>query len=218
MTTEANISAIDQAINAAKARKAAKSGDSAEGSTATPKAPKAPKEPKPKAEPKRPRLSDEEKAARTAGRDADRANRKVERDLARSAKKAAKAADAKTPHMSKVDKAAAKLPALGLAAEEAFNDISVNYSADQIAALAAHLTHFNRVQATSRALTQKISTGDTVRIVGGDPRFMGMTGTVAKAQRIRCYVEVEGAKKPVYLFTSDVEFIAAAQLAEAATA
>lgn len=212
-----NISAIDQAINAAKARKAAKSGTSESGETVA-KAPKAPKAPKEKAEPKRPRLSDEEKAARTAARDAERATKKAEREVARSAKKAAKASEAKTPHMSKVAKAASKLPTLSAASEELFNDISVNYSADQIAALAAHLTHFNRVKATERALGKKIVTGDTVQIRGGDARFLGMTGTVVKAQRIRCYVEVAGVKKPIYLFTSDVEAVTLASADEAQTA
>jgi hypothetical protein len=207
-----NITAIDQAINAAKARKAAKAGTSEEGSEASSKpakAPKAPKEPKPKAEPKRPRLSEAEKAAKVAARDAERATKKAERELARAAKKAAKAAETKTPHMSKVEKAASKLPSLTATSEELFNDITVNYPSDQIAALAAHLTHFNRVKATERALNQKIATGDTVRIVGGDARFIGLVGEVAKAQRIRCYVEVAGAKKPVYLFTSDVELVSA---------
>ena len=217
MTTE-NISAIDQAINAAKARKAIKAGstdESGEPTSKPAKAPKAPKEPKVKAEPKRPRLSDEEKAAKVAARDAERATKKAERDIARSAKKAAKAAELKTPHMSKVAKAASKLPVLSAASEELFNDITVNYPADQIAALAAHFTHFNRVKATERALNQKISTGDAVRIVGGDARFLGMTGVVTKAQRIRCYVEVANAKKPVYLFTSDVELVAVAALESA---
>jgi hypothetical protein len=213
MTTE-NISAIDQAINAAKARKAAKGGIVAEDGTVTasPKPAKTPKAPKEKAEPKRPRLSDEEKAAKTAARDAERATAKAERDTARAAKKAAKASEVKTPHMSKVAKAASKLPTLSAASEELFNDVTVNYSADQIAALAAHFTHFNRVKATERALNQKISTGDTVRIVGGDARYLGLTGEVSKAQRIRCYVTVAGAKKPVYLFTSDVELVSAAAL------
>ena len=86
-----------------------------------------------------------------------------------------------------------------------FNEVTTNFSAEQITALALHLQHFNRVKATERALNQKIEAGMSVRIIGGDPKYIGMTGTVSKAQRIRCYVEVPGIKKPVYLFTSDVE-------------
>jgi len=63
------------------------------------------------------------------------------------------------------------------------------------------------VQATQRALSQKVAAGDEVRILGGDPRYVGMTGTVSKAQRIRCYVTVGGVNKPIYLFTSDVQVL-----------
>lgn len=212
------ISAIDKAIQAAQARKAAKSGtsDASEASANEPKAPKAPKTPKAPKEPKRPRLTDEEKAARTAAKDAERATKKAEREAARAAKKAARESERRTPHMSKVEKAAAKLPTLSAEAQETFNGITANFSAAQVSAIAAHLGHFNRVKATERALSQTVGTGDTVRIVSGDPRFIGQTGTVAKAQRIRCYVEVAGAKKPVYLFTSDVELVSAAPVAKTA--
>lgn len=211
------ISAIDKAIQAAQARKAAKAGTSdASEASATPKAPKAPKTPKEPKEPKRPRLTDEEKAARKAAKDAERATKKAEREAARAAKRAAKEAEKRTPHMSKVEKAASKLPALSEAAQVAFNDIIANFGASTVSAIAAHLQHFNRVKATERALGQTISTGDTVRIVSGDPRFIGQTGEVFKAQRIRCYVTVPGAKKPVYLFTSDVELVSAAPVAKTA--
>jgi hypothetical protein len=197
------VSAIDQAISRAKARKAAKSGEvEGEGKPA-----KAPKEPKAPAEPKRPRRTDEEKAAIIAQRDAERATRKADREAKRAAAKAAKASEAKTPHMSKVDKAASKLPALSASAQSTLNEITANFTAAEVSALAAHLSHFNRVKATERALGQTIKADDTVRIVGGDARFIGLVGTVAKAQRIRCYVTVEGLKKPVYLFTSEVELV-----------
>ena len=213
-----NISAIDKAIQAAQARKAAKSGDTnvTSEASATPKAPKAPKTPKAPSEPKRPRLSDEEKTARTAARDAERATNKATRDVARAAKQAAKQADRKAPHMSKVEKAASKLPTLSEQAQLTVNDITANFSASVVSAIAAHLGHFNRVKATERALGQTIATGDTVKIVSGDSRFVGQTGEVFKAQRIRCYVTVAGAKKPVYLFTSDVELVSAAAVAKSA--
>lgn len=213
-----NISAIDKAIQAAQARKAAKSGDTnaTTDASATPKAPKAPKAPKEPSAPKRPRLTDEEKAARQAAKDAERATKKAEREAARAAKRAARETERKTPHMSKVEKAASKLPALNEAAQVALNDITANFSASQVSAIAAHLSHFNRVKATERALGQTIATGDTVRIVSGDSRFIGQTGEVFKAQRIRCYVTVPGAKKPVYLFTSDVELVSAASAAKSA--
>jgi len=118
--------------------------------------------------------------------------------------------------MKKVTKAAEKLGTLNDAAQLIFSDATSNLAASQVAILALHLQHFNRVKATERALNQKIEAGQTVQIVGGDPRFIGKTGTVTKAQRIRCYVTVEGSSKPIYLFTSDVQPATAAK--QAATA
>ena len=217
-----DVSAIDKAIQAAQARKAAKSGDTgatADAASATPKAakaPKAPKEPSEPSEPKRPRLTDEEKAARQAAKDAERATKKAEREATRAQKKAAKEADRKAPHMSKVAKAAEKLPALSEQAQIAVDGITANFGASVVSAIAAHLNHFNRVKATERALGQAIATSDTVRIISGDSRFIGQTGTVAKAQRIRCYVSLPNVKKPVYLFTSDVELITPVSAAKTA--
>jgi hypothetical protein len=104
-----------------------------------------------------------------------------------------------------VDKAAARLPRLDDTAQRVFNETVVNLTRDKIAALQAHLQHFNRVKATESSLAQKLAVGDSVKIVGGETKYTGREGTVLKVQRIRCYVEVEGASKPVYLFTSDVE-------------
>ena len=187
-----DVSKIDAAIADAKARKAArKSSDSETGEKKT-------------------KLSAEEKAARDQAKEQERSAKKAEREAARAAKRAEREQGRKPAHMSKVEKAAARLPSLAQAAQEAFNSATVNLSADQVSALAAHLSHFNRVRATERALGQKVEAGDSVRIVGGEARFVGKTGTVSKAQRIRCYVEIEGFKKPVYLFTSDVEKVVAA--------
>lgn len=206
-TSTDSFSAIDQALAKAKARLANKANKPVDGSTATEKPVKEPKTAKPKA-------TDEEKAAKKALRDAERGEVKLKRDEMRAAKKAERDANRKPAHMSKVEKAAEKLPTLDPKATLTFNEITANFSASMVSALAAHLVHFNRVQATSRALNQKLSAGDTVRIVSGDARYIGQTGTVSKAQRIRCYVEVEGAKKPIYLFTSDVEMIMAAAVAK----
>lgn len=159
----------------------------------------------------RTRLTPEERAARDKERELERTQRKAERDRQRAEKKNAKEQTRQPAHMSKVNKAASRLPELSDTAQEVFTDVTTNLSRDQVAALAAHLVHFNRAQATERALSQKIAAGDTVRITGGEPRFIGMVGTVSKAQRIRCYVEVEGVKRPVYLFTSDVQLVESAK-------
>ena len=204
-----NISKIDAAIAAAKARKAAReaalqeaaqapqdsavseSGDSNDTSSSH-------------------ELSDADKrqsnrAAKKAMILADREARKAAKQAERSAKKETKVAQRSGPaHMSKVDKAAAKLPTLTSEAKALLDDCTSQLHPDQLAALALHIQHINRVNATQRALSAKVEAGTAVRIIGGDPKFVGRTGVVFKAQRIRCYVTVPGVNRPVYLFTSDV--------------
>ena len=197
---DSNLSAIDKAIAQAQARKAAK----ASGEPAAPKAPKEPKAPKAVAEPKVPRVSEEEKAARLAARETARTAAKTVRDAARAEKLAAKNATKPQAHLKKVERAAEKLGILNEAATLLFNEATANLAAADVATLAAHLNHFNRVKSTERASATRVEAGASVTIVGGDPRYIGRTGMVFKAQRIRCYVTVEGLSKPVYCFTSDV--------------
>jgi flagellar biosynthesis GTPase FlhF len=197
-------SKIDAAIAAAKARAAAK----AKGETATKTAET--KAEKPARAAAKPKLTDEEREARKTKLEAERAERKAAKTAAREKARAEKLAARKPAHMSKVTKAGEKLPQLAGAAQILFGDATANLGRADLASLALHIQHFNRVKATERALDTRIEAGHTVTIVGGDPRFIGKTGTVTKAQRIRCYVEIEGVNKPVYCFTSDVEPLAAA--------
>lgn len=193
--TDQNVSEIDKALNAAKARKAQK------GSNAVPATPKAP------SEPKRARLTDEEKASRQATKDADRASRKATRAAVRAAKLAERTAGKSPAHLRKVMKAGERLPMLTEQAQLIFNEATASLPAVSLAALALHIMHFNRANSTKRALDQKLVIGQAVRIVGGESRFIGQTGTVAKSQRIRAYIDVPGVKKPVYVFTADCEVI-----------
>lgn len=200
------LSGVDAAIAAAKSRRSKRASDAGE----TNRAPAEKAERKP-----RTKLTDEQKAERTAAKDAEKAQKKAAREARKAAKAAEKAAARKPAHMAKVQRAADRLPSLSERAGSIYNEITANLSRDQVAALALHLTHFNRVMATTNALAVKIEAGMQVTIVGGDPRFVGKTGTVEKAQRIRCYVNVEGFKKPVYLFTSDVSPVEGSQAAAA---
>ena len=202
--TTDKMNAVDKAIKAAQARKAAKDANAktnGEDPSAAPEAARAPKE-------KKPKLTDEEKAAKKKADDEAKAARKEERRKAREESKAKREADRKTPHMSKVARAAEKLPTLGNDAQLAFNNITTSLSRNDITALATHLQHFNRVQATERALGRKLEVGQRVRIISGESRFTGSEATVSVVQRIRCYVSVPGVKKDVYLFISDVEPVA----------
>lgn len=188
--------AVDAAVNAAlnKVREGKASG---EGSTTEGEAGKT----------KKAKLTDEEKVAKQAQRDAERAQRKAEREAKKAAKQAEREANRKPAHLAKVTKAGEKLPQLSASAQQAVDDLTTNHTAGELAAIALHLAHFNRVAATERALSTKLVQGQRVRIVSGDPRFIGKMGTIAKAQRIRCYVSVEGFKKDHYCFTSDCEAI-----------
>jgi flagellar biosynthesis GTPase FlhF len=210
-TTDSNLdtklSAIDKALAAAKARKALKEASAPESEEA------------PSAKPSRAKAEtqpDFAKAQKKEALAAARAAAKATREAERQARREAKSADVKGPvHMKKVEKAASKLPALNDTAQVLFTDITTNLSAAQVAAIALHLQHFNRLKATERAIDQRVAPGDHVTIVGGDPRYVGMTGTVDRAQRIRCYVNVPGVRRPVYLFTSDVQVRREEAIAEA---
>jgi len=190
----ADMTEIDKAIHAAKQRKAAKSGATAQDGSTEPTT----------ATVKRPRLTDEEKAARTAAKAQEAAEKKGLRATEREARRAEKAANRPAAHVAKVEKARAKLPSLSVESQAIFNQVTVNFSADQIAAIASHLSFFNREHSTRRSLNAGIKTGDVVRIVSGDVRFVGKEGTVTKAQRIRAYVNI-GTSKDIYVFTADLE-------------
>jgi hypothetical protein len=178
-TQDQTIALIDEAINQAKAKKAQT--------------------------PRKPALSAEERDAAKAQKLAEREAKKAARELAK-----ANRPERKKAHLSKVEKAQAALPSLSEDATRLFNQVTSEISSADCTALAQHLIHFVRVQRTlaATANTSELSPGQQVRITGGDPRFIGLTGTVNKSQRIRCYVDVPGRNKPVYLFTSDCEVIA----------
>jgi hypothetical protein len=197
---DTKLSAIDKALAAAAARRAARSGEQ----TGSLRLSEEPTGKKAKAAPAE-KPSSDDKAARSVSR---AAKRKAEREE-RKASKVAEAASKKPAHMKKVERAASKLPALNDSAQLLFNEAVGNFSADQLTAIALHLQHFNRVKATERAVGQRVETGARVRIVGGDPKFIGREGVVELARRIRVFVNVPGFSKPAYCFTSDVEVLAA---------
>lgn len=184
-------SRIDALLNEANARKKAKQGRDAQGRFV------------PQGQGAKQKPSAEEKAQAKEARRLEREEKRKERDASR-----------KPAHMAKVEKARARLPQLGPEALAIFNSATVSLPANELAALSEHIVHFNRAQATKRALEQALAIGDRVRIVSG--RHAGSEGTVTKSQRIRCYVQVEGSdRKPVYLFTSEVELLSRVEPAKA---
>lgn len=236
-SSNSKMTAIERALAAAKARKAAKA---AEEGTEPDKAtvsehPVARSERKAAANKA---LTAEQREAAKAKREEERTARaaskaekaaadaaaKSEKKAAREAAKAEKAAarlaakaDRKPAHMKKVERARAKLPALAEEATRLFDEITTNLSIQQIEVIAGHLLVQARAMRTMRAqgaVAPKL--GETVRIVGGDPKFVGMTGEVVHSHKLRLLVKVEGLKKPVYLYTGETEPLPAEETPAAA--
>lgn len=222
--SEVKMSAIDRALAAAKARKAAKEAAGITEETITvpvaakPKVPKAAKEPKVKVE----RPTDEAKAARSAEREARRAAkaakeaeeraakdaRKAERAAKREAKASAKS-EKKPTHMKKVERARSKLRPLNSEAEKLFSEVVTNFSVQVIEDIAEHLMVHVRAYKTQRATAlEALPLGATVKITGGDRRYVGMTGKVVHSQRLRAKIEVPGVTKEVYIYNGEAEVVA----------
>jgi sRNA-binding protein len=181
------VSAIDRALAAAKARKAAAPGGGA-----------APPDPAPSP------------AERKAARAAALAEAKAARDARRAARVAAKAAAAAAPgrtvHMAKVERARSKCPPLSAEAEALFRSATEGLPSPQLDALAQHLAVAVRTERTTRALrSSPLPAGTRVRIVAGEARFLGATGTVVHARRLRSAVAVDGVRRRVYIYTGEAE-------------
>ena len=227
------MTAIERALAAAKARKAAM-GSNSEPEAPVAKESKAKKETQPafaKAQKAAANeaLTEIQRDAARQKRDAERVERlnakaekmkaeaeakaakKAEREAKKAEKAAAKASektDKKPAHMKKVERARAKCPALNGPAEALFGEITANLSAQQIDALAQHLLVHNRATATIRATeAQPLPMSATVRITGGEAKFIGMVGTVVHTNKLRAKVAVEGVRKPVYIYTGQAEIV-----------
>lgn len=220
---ETKLSAIEKALAAAKARKAAKE---AAGITEETPAPKSKKELKPKTEkPTRSPKAAKEPKAKTVdpAKEAVKAERlateaakitelkaqRSERKLAREAAKANRAAASSAPgsaHMKKVEKVRTKLLPLSSEAELLYTEIIGNFGGPMVAAIAEHLKLHVRLSATQRATEGKaLSVGTTVRIIGGEAKYLNRVGTVVKSQKLRSFVKVDGVRKDVYVFTADLK-------------
>jgi hypothetical protein len=196
------MSAIDRALAAARARAAQRTAIVAAEALDPSMSEVKQTEPKVKAE-KQPKVKDEAteeaRAQRKAARDSDREKRKAEKAAAEEGKKS---------HMKKVERAASKLPALSSETASKLNELRLMLSNVELAALSAHILHHVRATATVAAAGKRPEVGAKVKIVGGDPKFVGKIGTVINSRPLRCFVEVDGAKKPLYLFNSEVEVTA----------
>jgi len=161
------------------------------------------------------------KKARDEARDRIREQKKAEREAERSrkrtereAKKAARALERaraqqnRAPaHMSKVEKAAAKLPQMNDDLSETFENLTDRYSVSDLSVLIAHLQLANRARQTLASHDVEFEEGQQVRIVSSenDASLIGLVGTVAEMRKIRVLLDVESVNKPVYLFAADCE-------------
>lgn len=158
----------------------------------------------------RPPLSEDEKNARQAQLDADKAARKAQKDAARANKKLEQ--DGRVVHMVKVDRAAAKLPAIKPETQKVLEDTFNAFDKEEITGLLAHAAHRLRSEATVAAQKAELSEGLLVRIDDPASKYRGELAKVTSVQRIRCYVEPLSAPgKSVYLFTSLVSLAEQAQ-------
>lgn len=213
------LSAIDRALAAAKARKAAKEAAGLEPEVTV--APKAKKDPAAKASKIKvekavdPALA-AARAAKIAARveargsklaqfEADRAARKAVRDVKVAARAAAKTVVIPA-HLKKVERAKAKLPQLNEKMQVLVDNIVSSFSLHQLDAMAMHMQLHARAEKTRLASKGgALPIGASVTIFGGDPRYIGKVGTVVTSQKLRATVAVEGAKKPVYIYTSEAK-------------
>lgn len=219
------MSAIDRALAAAKARRAA-SGEPVEV-VVKPKAEKPAKEPKVKADKAAEKaqrdsanaeltaLQKSAKAEKKAAEEAAKAERKAKRDAEREERRAAKAAtsnDKKPSHMKKVERARAKCPSLGGEASRILDDATQVLSIQQLDALSQHLAVVAREKRTSLAnSTKPLAMGATVRITGGEAKYIGMTGEVVHTNKLRAKVSVPGVRKPVYIYTGEAVPVSSAE-------
>jgi len=192
-----SIGAIDQALAASAKRQAAKKNGAAPATS----------EAAPAAAPKRVIKTPEQRIEEAKKREEERAQRKTDRQAKRDEARAAKPAAAPA-HMKKVEKAAAALPALSEDAKAFFEEAKAALSSNDLIALSAHIQLHCRASATVESSGRKLTVGQAVKITTTDvaayAKFIGKEGTVAKANRVRCYIAVPGFEKLVYLHISDV--------------
>lgn len=153
-------------------------------------------------------------AART-DRKAQREKDAAERAERRAAKKAEVEGKRAKRDAERLEKAAAKgkkAPELAGEAKDAFDRIASLALGDiaQVYAALGTLVKSRSIGAVGKiAEADRPEPGDHVRITGGE--HAGKTGHVSKAQRIRCFVDLEGMpegkKKSVYLYISQVEVL-----------
>jgi len=158
-------------------------------------------------------LVDEDKENARAERKAKKAAKEqelAEKRATKRAKREQKNSDKKPAHIHKLDKAKAKLSSLG-SLQETVDNLVASCDTQEVAIIVQHLQFHLRNTATLGSLKgSTLNAGDTVKVIGGDAKYIGKVGTIEKTKRIHAYVIIEGVKRPVYAFVSDLELVEAA--------
>lgn len=149
------------------------------------------------------KLTEEQKIEKTANKAAE----KAEKARVREEKRAAKAAATPGKHTAKLMRVKGQLPKLSLPEQKFYDDVVAGCTPDELERIASHLSYHVREEQTKRAVAAVVEVGQTVRIRSGNQRYTGLLGTVSRANRIRCYVNIPNVDKDIYLFTSDVESV-----------
>lgn len=216
MSESVMLSAIDRALAAAKARKAAKDAVGIEQEAIVTHKVKKVTVPNVKvAKVIDPSIAAARASAAAARNDAkekkaaqfsaDRLARKDAREV-KSIARAAMRAVVIPAHLKKVERAMAKLPQLNEKMQALVDNVVSSFSLHQLDALTMHMQLHSRAEKTRLANEGgALPIGASVTIFGGDPRYIGKVGTVVTSQKLRATVAVDGAKKPVYIYTSEAK-------------
>lgn len=110
----------------------------------------------------------------------------------------------KRVHEAKINKYENTLPTPSEEVSELL-DLTSALSTSDMNVLHAHLGIAIRRRGVTTSSTPAPTEGAQVKIVSGDPRYIGIVGTATRVRRARSYVTIPGRAKPLYLFTTDLE-------------
>lgn len=212
MTTPDNTRTIDEAIAEVRASVARKK------KAARKDTPQSNEKNDPSKEEEKEALSAEEKEARKAAKKAEREARNAERKarleeerqaknaerLARKAERDANRTE-KVAHLSKVEKAAERLPELTPGAISYLNSLEPERAnVTDLAVTLAHAQHILRARQTKASHDVDLKEGQVVRVISGEGRWIGAMATVKAVRSIRVIISVAGYDKDIYVFAADL--------------
>lgn len=111
-------------------------------------------------------------------------------------------------HLNKLVKVKNKLPVLPPEVLATVNTL-VNFDTNVIDNVIEHLKYSIKEKSFTNLLSTKdkinLNVGERVKIISGNPKYIGKIATLDEVRKIRCFVKLPEAKGRVYLLISDVE-------------